>query len=124
MQLQIISNPVFWCVSENGLLSYENPNYHLVHEDQLNSNTEEDLLYYQHLYQELGQRTGAISQAADAILDKQSLGGSQAAPCRRGYKNLDIGSMGVDVTTGPHLEGAGPTTGPTTGPTEAHVDNR
>lgn len=77
---------------ENGLLSYENPNYHLLHEDQLNSNTEEDLLYYEHLYAELSQRTLQQGAAQDD------------AAARRNYKNLDIGSMGVDVSAGPVLE--------------------
>ncbi|KAE8747837.1 hypothetical protein FOCC_FOCC005449, partial [Frankliniella occidentalis] len=70
---------------ENGLLSYENPNYHLLHEDQLNSNTEEDLLYYEHLYAELSQR------AQQGVTP-----GQDDAAARRNYKNLDIGSMGVD----------------------------
>lgn len=65
--------------AENGLLSYENPNYHLDParlDDALNSNTEEDPLYSELLLREL------------------SLG-------RRQYASLDIGSMGVDVTAGP-----------------------
>ncbi|XP_052122589.1 protein Fe65 homolog isoform X2 [Frankliniella occidentalis] len=78
---------------ENGLLSYENPNYHLLHEDQLNSNTEEDLLYYEHLYAELSQR------AQQGVTP-----GQDDAAARRNYKNLDIGSMGVDVSAGPVLE--------------------
>ena len=80
--------------SENGLLSYENPNYHLDPsrlDDALNSNTEEDPLYQELLYRELesvcnltGSTSGTTGQAG-----------------RRGYAALDIGSMGVDVTTGP-----------------------
>lgn len=79
---------------KNGLLSYENPNYHLDPsrlDDALNSNTEEDPLYQELLYRELesvcnltGGTSGTTGQAG-----------------RRGYAALDIGSMGVDVTTGP-----------------------
>lgn len=85
-------------VAENGLLSYENPNYHLLHEDQLNSNTEEDLLYYEHLYAELSQRTQQSQQGTTPG------NGLEDAAARRNYKNLDIGSMGVDVSAGPVLE--------------------
>lgn len=83
-------------VSENGLLSYENPNYHLDParlDDALNSNTAADL--YEELYQELD----AVCNLSSA----QSGGGKQQAPApgRRSYASLDIGSMGVDITTGP-----------------------
>uniref|UniRef100_A0A1B6MC25 PID domain-containing protein n=2 Tax=Graphocephala atropunctata TaxID=36148 RepID=A0A1B6MC25_9HEMI len=74
---------------ENGLLSYENPNYHLDPsrlDDALNSNTEEDPLYSELLLRELGSVVG---------LREHSHTG------RRQYASLDIGSMGVDVTTGP-----------------------
>lgn len=77
--------------SENGLLSYENPNYHLDParlDDALNSNTDD---LYDELYQEL-----------DAVCNLSG-GRKQAAPNsgRRTYASLDIGSMGVDITTGP-----------------------
>ena len=85
---------------ENGLLSYENPNYHLLHEDQLNSNTEEDLLYYEHLYAELSQRAAQLTTPGGEDCDAAA----QALQGRRNYKNLDIGSMGVDVSAGPVLE--------------------
>lgn len=78
---------LYFFVTENGLLSYENPNYHLDParlDDALNSNTEEDPLYQELLEAvcHLGTNTGQT-------------------PGRRTYANLDIGSMGVDVTTGP-----------------------
>uniref|UniRef100_A0A0A9X2N4 Amyloid beta A4 protein-binding family B member 2 n=1 Tax=Lygus hesperus TaxID=30085 RepID=A0A0A9X2N4_LYGHE len=70
---------------ENGLLSYENPNYHLPNiDDALNSNTEISS-YRQFLYSELETmcRSPATSNG------------------RKTYASLDIGSMGVDITTGP-----------------------
>lgn len=85
-------------VIENGLLSYENPNYHLDParlDDALNSNTAADL--YEELYQEL-----------DAVCNISSGGRSAPGgksqgppPGRRSYASLDIGSMGVDITSGP-----------------------
>ncbi|XP_034251170.1 protein Fe65 homolog isoform X2 [Thrips palmi] len=93
---------------ENGLLSYENPNYHLLHEDQLNSNTEEDLLYYEHLYAELSQRAQQQASQGTTTQGGTTQGGApndeSDRSARRNYKNLDIGSMGVDVSAGPVLE--------------------
>jgi len=77
---------------ENGLLSYENPNYHLGPskriDDALNSNTEN---LYEDIYQELddicnmGHTKGLVSGGAG----------------RKAYAALDVESMGVDITTGP-----------------------
>lgn len=70
---------------ENGLLSYENPNYHLpTLDDALNSNTEVSS-YRELLYSELETmcRPSATTNG------------------RKAYATLDIGSMGVDLNTGP-----------------------
>lgn len=80
--------------TENGLLSYENPNYHLDPsrlDDALNSNTEEDPLYQELLYREL-ESVCNLTSGSSATTGQTG---------RRGYAHLDIGSMGVDVTTGP-----------------------
>ena len=86
--------------AENGLLSYENPNYHLDParlDDALNSNTDQ---LYEDLYHELDAVCNlAASRAAGPQQQQGSAGGG--TPGRRGYAALDIGSMGVDVTTGP-----------------------
>lgn len=77
---------------ENGLLSYENPNYHLDPsrlDDALNSNTDE-------LYEELYQELDDICNMGTGMKAPLSSG-----PGRKGYASLDIGSMGVDITTGP-----------------------
>lgn len=77
-------------VAENGLLSYENPNYHLDPsrlDDALNSNTEEDPLYSE-LFRELG------------VVGVRG-GDTGGTAGRRQYASLDIGGMGVDVTAGP-----------------------
>ncbi|XP_064214714.1 protein Fe65 homolog isoform X3 [Tribolium castaneum] len=71
---------------ENGLLSYENPNYHLDPtriDDALNSNTN----LYEDIYQELD--------------DICNIGHSIKEPGRKAYAALDIGTMGVDITSGP-----------------------
>jgi amyloid beta (A4) precursor protein-binding family B protein 2 (Fe65-like) len=90
--------------TENGLLSYENPNYHLDParlDDALNSNTDQ---LYDDLYHELD---AVCNLAATRSTGKQTSQGPQQGsaaggpPGRRGYAALDIGSMGVDVTTGP-----------------------
>lgn len=75
------------------MLSYENPNYHLDParlDDALNSNTAEDL--YEELYQELDD----ICNMGTGIKGPLSTG-----PGRKAYAALDIGSMGVDINTGP-----------------------
>ncbi|XP_014294249.1 protein Fe65 homolog [Halyomorpha halys] len=70
---------------ENGLMSYENPNYHLPRlDDALNSNTELST-YRDLLYSEL-----------EAICRPPVTSNS-----RKAYATLDIGSMGVDLNTGP-----------------------
>lgn len=81
-------------LSENGLLSYENPNYHLDParlDDALNSNTDD-------LYEELYQELDDICNMGHGV--KAPLSGS-GGPGRKTYAALDIGSMGVDVNTGP-----------------------
>ncbi|XP_065346910.1 protein Fe65 homolog isoform X1 [Cloeon dipterum] len=82
---------------ENGLLSYENPNYHLDParlDDALNSNDPEAAAaLYKELYHEL-----------DAVCNLQSRGGSGSAGARRHYAALDLGAMGVDVSAGPTLK--------------------
>ncbi|KAJ4446516.1 hypothetical protein ANN_13212 [Periplaneta americana] len=88
--------------AENGLLSYENPNYHLDParlDDALNSNTEQ---LYDDLYHELDAvcNLAATRATSKQAAEQQGSAGS-GTPGRRGYAALDIGSMGVDVTTGP-----------------------
>nr|XP_012138278.1 PREDICTED: amyloid beta A4 precursor protein-binding family B member 2-like isoform X6 [Megachile rotundata] len=84
---------------ENGLLSFENPNYHLDParlDDALNSNENGSSLYDE-LYQELvgnGGRGGEVTGG-------DSGGGGTRVQARRTYATLDLGSMGVDVTQGP-----------------------
>ncbi|XP_046600103.1 protein Fe65 homolog isoform X4 [Neodiprion lecontei] len=86
---------------ENGLLSFENPNYHLDParlDDALNSNSGSSL--YDELYQELvggGEVTGG--GGGD--------GGVTRVQARRTYAALDLGSMGVDVTQGPLTQESG-----------------
>ncbi|XP_017884316.1 protein Fe65 homolog isoform X3 [Ceratina calcarata] len=83
---------------ENGLLSFENPNYHLDParlDDALNSNENGSSLYDE-LYQELvgnGGRSGEVTGGGG--------GGVTRVQARRTYATLDLGSMGVDVTQGP-----------------------
>ncbi|XP_018397782.1 PREDICTED: protein Fe65 homolog [Cyphomyrmex costatus] len=84
---------------ENGLLSFENPNYHLDParlDDALNSNGNGSSLYDE-LYQELvggGGRSGEVTGGGGG-------GGGTRVQARRTYATLDLGSMGVDVTQGP-----------------------
>ncbi|GJQ83101.1 hypothetical protein Trydic_g20112 [Trypoxylus dichotomus] len=76
--------------NKNGLLSYENPNYHLDParlDDALNSNTDE---IYEELYQEL-----------DDICNLGVKGQISSGTGRKAYASLDIGTMGVDINTGP-----------------------
>ncbi|CAH0560243.1 unnamed protein product [Brassicogethes aeneus] len=81
---------------ENGLLSYENPNYRLGPsnrlDDALNSNTENSL--YEDIYQELDD----ICNMGHGLKGGAPMSGNAG---RKAYAALDIGSMGVDVTTGP-----------------------
>nr|XP_023021128.1 protein Fe65 homolog isoform X3 [Leptinotarsa decemlineata] len=78
---------------ENGLLSYENPNYHLGPssrlDDALNSNTEN---IYEDIYQELDDICNMGHGVKGPITSNAS---------RKTYAALDIGSMGVDISTGP-----------------------
>ncbi|XP_014605371.1 PREDICTED: protein Fe65 homolog isoform X3 [Polistes canadensis] len=85
---------------ENGLLSFENPNYHLDParlDDALNSNGNGSSLYDE-LYQELvgnGGRGGEVTGGGGGG------GVGTRVQARRTYASLDLGSMGVDVTQGP-----------------------
>ncbi|KAK7872562.1 hypothetical protein R5R35_013791 [Gryllus longicercus] len=119
---------------ENGLLSYENPNYHLDParlDDALNSNTDAADLYAD-IYHELDAVCNLSARAKAAVQGppapppmppstgapatgspQQTTGGPQtpaSQPGRRAYAALDIGSMGVDVSTGPvtNLDAAAP----------------
>ncbi|VEN63171.1 unnamed protein product [Callosobruchus maculatus] len=79
---------------ENGLLSYENPNYRLGPtdrlDDALNSNTEQNI--YEDIYQELND----ICNMGHGV--KVPVSGTAS---RKTYATLDIGSMGVDLNSGP-----------------------
>ncbi|XP_046748709.1 protein Fe65 homolog isoform X4 [Diprion similis] len=86
---------------ENGLLSFENPNYHLDParlDDALNSNSGSSL--YDELYQEL---VGGGEVTGGGGVD----GGVTRVQARRTYAALDLGSMGVDVTQGPLTQESG-----------------
>ncbi|KAL3266605.1 hypothetical protein HHI36_010769 [Cryptolaemus montrouzieri] len=79
---------------ENGLMSYENPNYHLDSaklDDALNSNTTDD-----NIYEDIYQNIDDICNMVHGI--KSSLSNGSA---RKTYASLGIDSMGVDITTGP-----------------------
>ncbi|XP_015593076.1 amyloid-beta A4 precursor protein-binding family B member 2 isoform X2 [Cephus cinctus] len=82
---------------ENGLLSFENPNYHLDParlDDALNSNGRRRSLFDE-LYEEFlggGGRGGEVTGGG---------GGGTRVQARRTYAALDLGSMGVDVNQGP-----------------------
>ncbi|XP_011644254.1 protein Fe65 homolog isoform X2 [Pogonomyrmex barbatus] len=85
---------------ENGLLSFENPNYHLDPvrlDDALNSNGNSSSLF-EELYQELvsGGRSGEVTGGGGG-----GGGGGTKVQARRTYATLDLGSMGVDVTQDP-----------------------
>lgn len=82
-------------VTENGLLSFENPNYHLDParlDDALNSNGNGSALYDE-LYQDLVVESGGGGEGTN--------GGTNRVQARRTYAALNLGSMGVDVTQGP-----------------------
>ncbi|XP_078047710.1 amyloid beta precursor protein binding family B member 1 isoform X3 [Augochlora pura] len=91
---------------ENGLLSFENPNYHLDParlDDALNSNGNGSSLYDE-LYQELvsnGGRSGEVTGGDRGGEVTGGGGGGTRVQARRTYATLDLGSMGVDVTQGP-----------------------
>ncbi|CAG9859848.1 unnamed protein product [Phyllotreta striolata] len=78
---------------ENGLLSYENPNYRLGPsnrlDDALNSNTDN---IYENIYQELDDICNMGHGVKGSITSNAS---------RKTYATLDITSMGVDVNKGP-----------------------
>lgn len=92
MNLKINSCSLF-VFSENGLLSFENPNYHLESarfDDALNSNGTGNSLFDE-FYQEL---------VVGGVRGSEVVGGG-TRHARRTYAALDLGSMGVDVTQGP-----------------------
>ncbi|CAG9828007.1 unnamed protein product [Diabrotica balteata] len=80
-------------LSENGLLSYENPNYRLGPsnrlDDALNSNTES---LYEDIYQELDDICNMGHGVKGSVTTNAS---------RKAYAALDITSMGVDINKGP-----------------------
>lgn len=89
-------------LSENGHLSFENPNYQLepigridplMMEDHINSNIEPSvpMSVYQELYQELEGHRG-LSNSSNSVRSTGS---------RKTYANMDINSMGVDLDKGP-----------------------
>jgi len=91
-------------LSENGHLSFENPNYQLepigridsaLMEDHINSNIEPSvpLSVYQELLELEGRRS--LSNSSGSIRSSGS---------RKQYASLDINSMGVDVDRGPITE--------------------
>lgn len=91
-------------LSENGHLSFENPNYQLepigrldpaLMEDHINSNIEPSvpLSVYQELLELEGRRSN--SNSASSIRSSGS---------RKQYASLDINSMGVDIDRGPITE--------------------
>lgn len=94
--------------SENGLLSYENPNYHLGPssnhhrlDDALNSNTDN---IYEDIYQELDDicNIGHGGNGGGGGVTKTPLSSNTTLTSgRKTYATLDIGSMGVDINTGP-----------------------
>ncbi|XP_034938072.1 protein Fe65 homolog isoform X2 [Chelonus insularis] len=82
---------------ENGLLSFENPNYHLESarfDDALNSNGTANSLFDE-FYPELVVSGGRRDEVTGGI------GSGGTRPARRFYCALNLGSMGVDVTQGP-----------------------
>nr|XP_012218960.1 PREDICTED: amyloid beta A4 precursor protein-binding family B member 2-like isoform X1 [Linepithema humile]XP_012218961.1 PREDICTED: amyloid beta A4 precursor protein-binding family B member 2-like isoform X1 [Linepithema humile] len=95
----ILAVVVFLRIIKNGLLSFENPNYHLDParlDDALNSNGNGSSLYDE-LYQEL---VGSGGQGGE-VTGGGGGGGGTRVQARRTYATLDLGSMGVDVTQGP-----------------------
>ncbi|XP_043271805.1 protein Fe65 homolog isoform X2 [Venturia canescens] len=94
---------------ENGLLSFENPNYHLDParlDDALNSNGNGSSIFDE-LYQELvggSGRGGEVTGNGGGGGVVGTGGGSTRVQARRTYAALDLGSMGVDVTQGPLTE--------------------
>ncbi|XP_034938074.1 protein Fe65 homolog isoform X4 [Chelonus insularis] len=83
--------------AQNGLLSFENPNYHLESarfDDALNSNGTANSLFDE-FYPELVVSGGRRDEVTGGI------GSGGTRPARRFYCALNLGSMGVDVTQGP-----------------------
>uniref|UniRef100_T1J3F3 PID domain-containing protein n=1 Tax=Strigamia maritima TaxID=126957 RepID=T1J3F3_STRMM len=70
---------------ENNLLGFSNPNYHL--DDAVNCNTSNEHVIYDELYDEL-----------DSVCNFRR---ETTVKNRRGYANLDLNSMGIDLATGP-----------------------
>ncbi|XP_018573705.1 protein Fe65 homolog isoform X2 [Anoplophora glabripennis] len=91
-----LGNICLLLLNKNGLLSYENPNYHIGPSDRLddalNSNTES---IFDDLYQDID---GIYNMGQGVKVPVMGTTG------RKVYAALDIGSMGVDVNTGPFTE--------------------
>ncbi|XP_044577408.1 protein Fe65 homolog isoform X2 [Cotesia glomerata] len=91
---------------ENGLLSFENPNYHLESarfDDALNSNGTENSLFDE-FYQDLVVSGARREEMVTGIVNGGGGGdggGGGTRHARRTYATLDLESMGVDVTQGP-----------------------
>ncbi|CAG9819585.1 unnamed protein product [Phaedon cochleariae] len=85
---------------ENGLLSYENPNYHLGppshHQRRL-----DDALNSNDAYEEVCRELDDLCQQGGR---KGVPGGGQQSAGRKSYAALDAGSMGVDVNGGPVMQ--------------------
>lgn len=95
----------FYLFAENGLLSFENPNYHLDParlDDALNSNGNSSAIFDE-LYQELVGSSGRVGEVTGGGGGGGGGGGTRVQ-ARRTYAALDLGSMGVDVTQGPLTE--------------------
>ena len=101
-------------VLENGLLSFENPNYHLDPsrlDDARNSNEDvsswfEKLCQEHFVVDEINDWDGDVVKKSVGVVlgsSENNLGnsGSTKVQARRTYAALDIGKMGVDVTQGP-----------------------
>ncbi|CAG5103793.1 Similar to feh-1: Protein Fe65 homolog (Caenorhabditis elegans) [Cotesia congregata] len=91
---------------KNGLLSFENPNYHLESarfDDALNSNGTENSLFDE-FYQDLVVSGARREEMVTGIVNGGGGGdggGGGTRHARRTYATLDLESMGVDVTQGP-----------------------
>lgn len=105
-------------ISENGHLSFENPNYQLEAlatidparlDDHLNSNIQPTIpvSVYEELCQELDKYGGSPGATNKGVMDLQQqptsgrLGQRASLTTRKAYASLDVHSMGVDVSKGP-----------------------
>lgn len=82
---------------ENGLMSYENPNYHFDSarlDDALNSNTEDNI--YEDIYQNIDDICNMVHGIKSSLTNNVS--------ARKTYASLGIDSMGVDIKNGPLMK--------------------